>query len=103
MTILHVEHAISDFETWKRAFDSDPVQREQSGVRRYRDSGRTTIPTTSSSTSSSTLPARRSPFKPSSRACGGQGGEPLHSLGSRRLAFSRRSRARSTEGRKREH
>jgi hypothetical protein len=36
MTTLHVEHAISDFETWKRAFDSDPVQREQSGVRRYR-------------------------------------------------------------------
>ena len=36
MTILHVEHAISDFDVWKRAFDSDPVQREQSGVRRYR-------------------------------------------------------------------
>jgi hypothetical protein len=36
MTILHVEHAISDFDVWKRAFDSDPVQRKQSGVRRYR-------------------------------------------------------------------
>jgi hypothetical protein len=36
MAILHIEHAISDFETWKRAFDSDPLQREQSGVRRYR-------------------------------------------------------------------
>jgi hypothetical protein len=36
MPILHVEHAISDFEVWKRAFDSDPVQREQSGVRRYK-------------------------------------------------------------------
>jgi hypothetical protein len=36
MTILHVEHAISDFDVWKRAFDSDPVHREQSGVRRYR-------------------------------------------------------------------
>jgi len=35
MTILHVEHAISDFGVWKRAFDSDPVQRERSGVRRY--------------------------------------------------------------------
>lgn len=35
MAILHVEHAISDFDVWKRAFDSDPVQREQSGVRRY--------------------------------------------------------------------
>jgi hypothetical protein len=36
MAILHIEHAISDYETWKRAFDSDPLQREQSGVRRYR-------------------------------------------------------------------
>lgn len=36
MTILHVEHAIGDYDVWKRAFDSDPVQREQSGVRRYR-------------------------------------------------------------------
>jgi hypothetical protein len=36
MTILHIEHAISEFETWKRAFDSDPLQREQSGVRGYR-------------------------------------------------------------------
>ncbi len=36
MTILHVEHAISDYDVWKRAFDSDPVRREQSGVRRYR-------------------------------------------------------------------
>ena len=36
MPILHVEHAITDYDTWKRAFDSDPVQREQSGVRGYR-------------------------------------------------------------------
>lgn len=35
MHILRIEHAISDFDVWKRAFDSDPVQREQSGVRRY--------------------------------------------------------------------
>lgn len=36
MVILHAEHAISDFDTWKAAFDRDPVRREQSGVRRYR-------------------------------------------------------------------
>jgi hypothetical protein len=36
MPTLQVEHAISDFEVWKKAFDADPVRREQSGVRRYR-------------------------------------------------------------------
>ena len=36
MPILRIEHAISDFDVWKAAFDSDPVRREQSGVRRYR-------------------------------------------------------------------
>jgi hypothetical protein len=36
MPILQIEHAISDFEVWKRAFDADPVRREESGVRRYR-------------------------------------------------------------------
>jgi hypothetical protein len=36
MPILQVEHAISDFETWKKAFDADPVRREESGVRHYR-------------------------------------------------------------------
>lgn len=36
MPILQIEHAISDYETWKRAFDADPVRREESGVRRYR-------------------------------------------------------------------
>lgn len=36
MATLQIEHAISDFDVWKRAFESDPVRREQSGVRRYR-------------------------------------------------------------------
>jgi hypothetical protein len=36
MYILRIEHPISDFDGWKRAFDSDPVDREKSGVRRYR-------------------------------------------------------------------
>ena len=35
MYILQIEHPIADFERWKRAFDSNPVGREHSGVRRY--------------------------------------------------------------------
>lgn len=35
MTILHIEHPVPDFDGWKKAFDSDPVGREKSGVRRY--------------------------------------------------------------------
>jgi len=34
--ILQIEHAVRDFDAWKQAFDSDPVGREQGGVRRYR-------------------------------------------------------------------
>jgi hypothetical protein len=35
-TILRIEHAVSDFDGWKKkAFDSDPLGREKSGVRRY--------------------------------------------------------------------
>lgn len=36
MTVLHIEHPVPDFDGWKRAFDSDPVGRQKSGVRRYR-------------------------------------------------------------------
>lgn len=36
MTILQIEHPISDFETWKAAFDRDPLERKASGVRSYR-------------------------------------------------------------------
>jgi hypothetical protein len=35
MPILRIEHAVPDFTGWKRAFDSDPVDRKGSGVRRY--------------------------------------------------------------------
>ena len=35
-TTLKIEHAIVDFETWKAAFERDPVGRQASGVRRYR-------------------------------------------------------------------
>lgn len=36
MTVLRIEHPVPDYETWKLAFDADPVDRERSGVRRYR-------------------------------------------------------------------
>jgi hypothetical protein len=36
MFTLKIEHAIRDFETWKAAFERDPVGRQQAGVRRYR-------------------------------------------------------------------
>jgi ribosomal protein L35AE/L33A len=36
MHILHIEHAVPEFDAWKKAFDSDPVGRVQGGVRRYR-------------------------------------------------------------------
>lgn len=37
MSILHIEHKVADFDTWKRnAFDADPLGRAKSGVRRYR-------------------------------------------------------------------
>ena len=36
MHLLQIEHPISDFDTWKGAFDSFADFRKQSGVRRYR-------------------------------------------------------------------
>lgn len=36
MPILQIEHPVPDFDAWKEAFDSDPLGREKSGVRRYR-------------------------------------------------------------------
>lgn len=36
MVTVHIEHPIHDFETWKAAFDRDPVGREQAGVQQYR-------------------------------------------------------------------
>jgi hypothetical protein len=35
MIILRIQHTVSNFEGWKRAFDNDPVNRKASGVRRY--------------------------------------------------------------------
>jgi hypothetical protein len=36
MHILRIEHPVPDFDAWKDAFDSDPVGREQGGVRSFR-------------------------------------------------------------------
>jgi hypothetical protein len=36
MHVLRIEHGVRDFESWKKAFDSDPVGREAGGVRSYR-------------------------------------------------------------------
>ncbi|MCA9942340.1 MAG: hypothetical protein KC449_02615 [Anaerolineales bacterium] len=33
--MLRIEHPIFDYDAWKKAFDSDPVGREKSGVRSY--------------------------------------------------------------------
>ena len=35
-TILRIEHSVPDIDGWKKTFDSDPLGREKSGVRRHR-------------------------------------------------------------------
>jgi hypothetical protein len=35
MPVVQIEHAVPDFDTWKAAFDRDPIGRAASGVRRY--------------------------------------------------------------------
>lgn len=36
MITLRIEHKIANYDGWKKAFDSDPINRKQSGVIRYR-------------------------------------------------------------------
>jgi hypothetical protein len=36
MPILQIQHRTRDYNAWKQSFDSDPVGREQGGVRSYR-------------------------------------------------------------------
>lgn len=36
MITLRIEHKIANYDAWKKAFDSDPVNRKQSGVKRFR-------------------------------------------------------------------
>ena len=35
MHVLRIEHPVPNFDTWKNAFDGDPIGRKQMGVRRY--------------------------------------------------------------------
>ncbi|MBA2248949.1 MAG: hypothetical protein H0W12_02015 [Chitinophagaceae bacterium] len=35
MVILQIEHKIPNFAGWKQAFESDPINRKQIGVRSY--------------------------------------------------------------------
>ena len=35
MIVLQVEHNVSSYDGWKKAFDSDPINRKKSGVKRY--------------------------------------------------------------------
>jgi hypothetical protein len=35
MPILRIQHGVPSFDGWKKAFDSDPIDRKGSGVRRY--------------------------------------------------------------------
>jgi len=36
MYVLRIEHKVPSYDGWRKAFDSDPIGREKSGVRRYR-------------------------------------------------------------------
>ncbi|GGM51340.1 hypothetical protein ACFFX1_08645 [Dactylosporangium sucinum] len=36
MTTLRIEHPITDYETWRRAFDSFAPARDRAGVQQYR-------------------------------------------------------------------
>jgi hypothetical protein len=36
MATLHIEHPVTDFDTWKAAFDRFATQREKAGVRGHR-------------------------------------------------------------------
>ncbi|HTE32519.1 MAG TPA: hypothetical protein VK666_19195 [Chryseolinea sp.] len=36
MITLRIEHKISNYEGWKKAFDSDPINRKKAGVKQYR-------------------------------------------------------------------
>jgi len=36
MIILQIEHPVPDFDGWKKAFESDPLNRAESGVKSHR-------------------------------------------------------------------
>jgi hypothetical protein len=36
MIVLQIEHKVPNYQGWKKAFDSDPINRKKSGVCRHR-------------------------------------------------------------------
>ncbi len=36
MVVLRLEHKAPNYEVWKNIFDTDPINRKQSGVKHYR-------------------------------------------------------------------
>ena len=36
MLTIRIEHKISSYDAWKKAFDNDPINRKNSGVKHYR-------------------------------------------------------------------
>ncbi|MCB0602087.1 MAG: hypothetical protein KDC28_12705 [Saprospiraceae bacterium] len=36
MIVLRIEHKIANYTGWKKAFENDPIDRKQSGVKKYR-------------------------------------------------------------------
>lgn len=36
MPTLQIEHEVPSYDGWKKVFDSDPINRKQSGVKSYR-------------------------------------------------------------------
>ena len=36
MPTLRIQHEVPNYDGWKKAFDSDPINRKQSGVKSYR-------------------------------------------------------------------
>lgn len=35
MPTVRIQHSVPSFDAWRRAFDSDPIDRKGSGVKRY--------------------------------------------------------------------
>jgi hypothetical protein len=46
MHVLRIEHPVSSYDDWKKAFDSDPIGRGKFGVVRYRSCEQPMTPTT---------------------------------------------------------
>jgi hypothetical protein len=35
MILVRIEHEVTSYDGWKKAFDSDPIERKKSGVKQY--------------------------------------------------------------------